>query len=87
MYCVWRELRQICVYTETPVDYISKTLIITFEPGVMEQCFDIAIVDDVDLETSEYFNTTLLGTGDLDDRIKLDPAGGVVMITDNDSTC
>ena len=50
----------------------------------MRSCVDVSIVDDVVQENVESFNISMKRTPDLDSRIVLHPANGVVKITDND---
>ena len=70
--------------SEAPLDYTSTSRQIGFEAGVRERCIDVAIIDDRVHEGNEFFIVTLMRTDNLDDRIRLDPAEGVVIIIDND---
>jgi hypothetical protein len=55
-----------------------------FDACQMRRCVNVTIVDDVILENVESFDLYLERTSDLDSRITLDPAHGVLEFADND---
>lgn len=62
-------------------DYTSSTVTLTFDESNDLQCFDIPIIDDIDLEDNEIFLISL----DTDDPdVTLDPRDGSVIIVNDD---
>ena len=80
-YC---KLKSNIAVAESPDDYLSLTVILTFPACETRACEEVTIIDDDILETTESFNATLTRTPNLDPRITLDPFNAVVIILDND---
>jgi len=55
---------------------------LTFQPVTMEQCIDITIREDTNLESSETFSVQL---STLDQNVTLAPTSATITIEDNDS--
>ena len=63
--------------------YMTQEII--FEPFDSEECIAIEIAVGKLMGMDVYFNITLTRSDGLDDRIKLEPAEGVVVIAENES--
>ena len=61
---------------------VGTTIILGFAQCEKKSCVSVSIVDDVIVEDVETYGITLEKTPDL--GLTLDPADGVVKITDND---
>ena len=68
----------------SPMDYLSLSQVLVFQPCDTRQCVNVSIVDDSVLEETEFFNATLASNAGLDPRITLNPVTAVVNILDND---
>ena len=73
------------IYTSvSPMDYETLSTTLMFAACETRCCVDVAIVDDMTVESIETFAVTLERTSDLDSRITLNPVDGEIEITDND---
>ena len=70
--------------TEVGTDYRALNLIVTFPACGTRRCVDVIIVDDSSIESEEYFMHSLRRTSNLDSRISIIGANGMVSIRDND---
>ena len=66
------------------MDYTAVSVLLMFAECDTRRCANISIVDDLALEMAESFDISLNRTADLDSRIILDPAEGMIQIIDND---
>ena len=71
------------ITTSGDVDYVSTSVILTFDQSNTRACGDISITPDDIYEDDETFSVTLT-TGDED--VTLEPDGGIVTITDDDGS-
>ena len=67
-----------------PTDYEALSATLTFASCEKRRCVNVAIVEDIIVESIETFGITLERTPDLDSRITLTPVAEQIEIIDND---
>ena len=71
-------------YAVAPVDYEALSTTLMFAACEKRRCVNVAIVEDIIVESIETFGITLERTPDLDNRITLSPVAEQIEIIDND---
>ena len=66
------------------MDYSGVSTLLTFDSCETRRCTNITIINDVFKEDTESFFVSLERSSELDPRITMDPAVGVIEITFND---
>ena len=68
----------------SPMDYCALSEILVFATCGRQQCVNVTIVDDLEVEMNENFLYTLERAPGLNFEIKLNPVEGEILIVDND---
>lgn len=66
------------------IDFSAMLTSLRFSSSVSQQCINVSITDDAELENDEMFSVNISTS---DTAVSLNPASALVTISDNDGMC